>query len=136
VNIKLRTIHEALYFGNAVVLLPHQIDAAYWHEWRLFALPGGIQLFLAMNVPIVAVVLFGLRQLAANHASGKVFSWILIGSGFFAASFHSYFLLQGDQAFQLTASIGCLIATFVLSLLQGIVLWRIGPTKSADVQEG
>jgi hypothetical protein len=36
---------ETLFFANAVVLLTHQIDAAFWHEWVLFGLPGGIQFF-------------------------------------------------------------------------------------------
>jgi hypothetical protein len=26
---------EALYLANASVLLTHQIDAAYWHEWAV-----------------------------------------------------------------------------------------------------
>ncbi len=25
---------------NVTVLLVHQIDAAYWHEWELFRIPG------------------------------------------------------------------------------------------------
>jgi uncharacterized protein DUF6713 len=37
---------QTLFLLNSTVLLTHQIDAAYWHEWNLFLLPGGNQLNL------------------------------------------------------------------------------------------
>jgi hypothetical protein len=30
-----------VYLANAAVLLVHQMDAAYWHEWVLFRMLGG-----------------------------------------------------------------------------------------------
>ena len=29
-----------LYLTNAVLLINHEIDSAYWKEWELFKLPG------------------------------------------------------------------------------------------------
>jgi hypothetical protein len=121
--VKLRSIHTFLYFINATVLLLHQIDAAYWHEWRLFALPGGIQLFLALNGPMVALLLWGFRQVVLGSASGPRFSWVLVGCGLFAAGFHTFFLMRGDEAFRLPFSLGLLIATLLLSCAQGLALW-------------
>jgi hypothetical protein len=36
------------YLTNATLLCVHEIDSAYWHEWSLFGIPGGIQLFLTL----------------------------------------------------------------------------------------
>lgn len=112
-------MREWLYLLNATVLLTHQVDAAYWHEWELFGLPGGVQLFLLLNLPIVALVLYGQRALALQRPSGAVISWLLVASGLLAAGLHSLFLLGGDSGFSLPVSLGLLIATLVLSLAQG-----------------
>ena len=48
-----------VYLANAVLLILHEIDSAYWREWELFRIPGGIALFLALHVPLLSVVLLG-----------------------------------------------------------------------------
>jgi hypothetical protein len=48
-----KSILSWLYLVNATILITHQIDAAYWHEWELFKMPGGIQLNLLLNIPLV-----------------------------------------------------------------------------------
>lgn len=40
---------ERCYFATMLALIVHQIDAAYWHEWEMFAVPGGTQGFLVFN---------------------------------------------------------------------------------------
>ena len=30
-----------IYLINATLLIVHEIDSAYWEEWKLFGLPGG-----------------------------------------------------------------------------------------------
>jgi hypothetical protein len=114
----IRQAHERLYPSNATILLTHQIDAAYWHEWQLFGLPGGIQLFLLLNLPIVLLVLCGVRSIASGHRSGIVISWLLVVSGLFAVGFHGFHLLRGDEGFSLPVSLGLLAATLLLSLAQ------------------
>ena len=42
-----------LYLLNAAVLITHEIDSAYWHEWDLFGIPGGIQFFLVLKRSMV-----------------------------------------------------------------------------------
>ena len=109
---------EAVYLANAVVLLAHQIDAAFWKEWTLFGLPGGIQLFVILNLPIIALVLWGQRSLALKQAGGTLLSWLLVAGGLFAAGFHGLHLLRGDEAFRLPMSLALLVATGGLSLAQ------------------
>lgn len=120
-----------LYLLNAAVLITHEIDSAYWHEWELFGIPGGIQVFLVLNLILVIVILSGHQALALGRASGFVLSWVLVGGGFFAAIIHTYFLLQGGEAFRLPASLALLVATFVLSLVQAAAL--IKARKSSKV---
>jgi hypothetical protein len=42
---------------NLALVLAHQVDAAHWHEWEMFRLPGGIQLFAALNALIFVFLL-------------------------------------------------------------------------------
>jgi hypothetical protein len=119
---EIRQVHNWLYSANATVLIAHQIDAAYWHEWELFGMPGGIQLFVILNLPIVFLVLYGQRVLALESKSSIVISCLLVASGLFAVGIHSFFLMQGDDAFRLPVSLGLLIGTLFLSPAQAIVV--------------
>lgn len=114
-----------IYLLNASVLLTHEIDAAYWKEWQLFGIPGGIQFFLILNLILVFVVLYGLQALAQGQVAGIVLSWLLVAGGWFAGLIHSYFILSGDDAFRLPVSIFLLAATFILSTLQAAALVRL-----------
>ncbi len=115
-----------LYLLNAAVLITHEIDSAYWHEWELFGIPGGIQLFLVLNLLLVLLMLYGYQALLMARRPGVVLSWMLAAGGIFAAAIHALFLLRGSQAFMTTASLSLLAATLVLSVLQAAVLWRYG----------
>lgn len=119
-----------LYLLNAAVLITHEIDSAYWHEWELFGMPGGIQLFLILNLLLVGFVLYGFQALVQRRALGLLFSWLLVGGGLFAVTIHSYFLLQASEAFRLPVSLGLLTATFFLSLTQAVALLKIQRTPS------
>jgi hypothetical protein len=105
------------------------LNAAYWHEWELFGIPGGIQLFLVLNLLLVLLMLYGYQALLMARRPGVVLSWMLAAGGIFAAAIHALFLLRGSQAFMTTASLSLLAATLVLSVLQAGVLWRYGSSK-------
>lgn len=124
-----------LYLVNATILITHQIDAAYWHEWDLFGMPGGIQLNLLLNIPLVMLILFGQQCLTQGRAAGFVFSWLLVAEGIIAVSIHSYFLLQGDDAFRLPVSLGLLATTFCFSLAQAIALFILHSTLNQDTAQ-
>jgi hypothetical protein len=129
---KSKPILSWLYLVNATVLITHQIDSAYWHEWDLFRMPGGIQLNLLLNIPLIMLVLFGQQYLTQGRAAGFVFSWLLVAGGIIAVSIHSYFLLQGDERFRLPVSLGVLATTFLLSLAQAIALFVLRDTRNQD----
>ncbi len=113
---------DALYLANASVLLTHQIDAAYWHEWELFGLPGGAPLFVLTNVPMVFLVVWGAYALALGRTAGIVMSWALVASGLIAFGLHTFFLVRGYAAFDAPVSLALLGATLVISIAQGFAL--------------
>ena len=116
-----------LYLLNAAVLITHEIDSAFWNEWELFGIPGGIQVFLALNLLLVMAILYGHQALALGRAAGFMLSWVLAAGGLFAFIIHGYFLLQGSEAFMAPASLALLVATLVLSLAQAAALLQARP---------
>ena len=107
-----------LYFFNAILLIIHEIDSAFWKEWELFKIPGGITGFLLLHIPILFAIMFGLVALILWPIVGIVFSFILCAGGLFAFSIHTYFLKKGREEFNLPISIAILIATLIVSLTQ------------------
>ncbi len=107
-----------LYIVNAVLLIVHEIDSAYWQEWKLFKLPGGISFFLALHLPLVFLILWGLVQLQQSTLAGYVISMILSAAGIFAFTIHMIFIAKGNREFKIPLSIALLIATLVASIIQ------------------
>jgi hypothetical protein len=105
-----------LYVLLAALLIVHEIDSAYWQEWRLFGLPGGVQAFVALHLPLVAVVLVGLERLATGHRSGPAFALLLAAAGVLTVAIHGAFLLAGREEFRLPLSLVLLAATLPASL--------------------
>ena len=110
-----------LYLTNAVLLINHEIDSAYWKEWELFRLPGGITGFLLLHFPLLFVVLFGLVLIARDSALGLVFSLILCLGGIFAFVIHTYFLRKGRKEFDKPISKLILLLTLLVSVTQLVV---------------
>ena len=115
-----------LYLLNSALLFSHEIDSAFWKEWDLFGIPGGIQVFLFLNFLLLLVALFGFRQVLQGARSGKWFSLLLAGAGIFAFSIHSYFILAGRPEFTLPASIALLALILIVSLVQGFLTLKEG----------
>jgi hypothetical protein len=116
-----------LYLANAVVLILHEIDSAYWKEWELFRLPGGIAGFLALHVPLLFVVLYGMVMVGRQSPSGLIYSLILGSGGLFAFVIHLLFMARGGKEFRTPASLAILGAAFILSLIQiavTVMIWR------------
>lgn len=110
-----------LYLINAVLLINHEIESAYWREWELFRLPGGISGFLVIHFPLLFVVLYGMVMVYQQSRAGLIISLFLCAGGIFAFCIHSYFIRKGGQEFTLPISRLILLATSMVSLVQGIV---------------
>ncbi len=110
-----------LYLLNFALLFTHEIDSAFWKEWELFGIPGGIQLFLVLNFLLLLVALVGFRQVLLGEKYRNAFSLILAVSGVFAFSIHSYFILKGRPEFMQPVSLLLLFLILLVSLAQGII---------------
>jgi cytochrome c oxidase subunit IV len=113
--------NTSLYLLNLALLITHEIDSAFWKEWELFGMQGDIQEFLVVNFLIMLAALIGFRNVISRNRSGFYFALILASSGIFAFGIHTYFILTGHQEFTLFVSIVILIATLIVSLLQGVL---------------
>jgi hypothetical protein len=110
--------NKNLYLINFALLFTHEIDSAFWKEWELFHLPGGIQGFLIANFILLLIALHGFRKLLEGKNSGHIFSLLLAGGGIFAFIIHSYFILAGRNEFTLPASMILLVLIFTVSVFQ------------------
>ena len=110
-----------IYLANAAIVIVHEIDSAYWHEWELFRLPGGITGFLLLHIPLVALVLYGLVALAEGERSGLIISLLLAAGGLFALCAHGYFLLKGRREFRKPVSLFILGGAGGFSLVQMVM---------------
>jgi Family of unknown function (DUF6713) len=113
-----KDLDARLYVLNAAILSTHEVDSGYWREWELFGVPGGLQLFLLLNLLAFLLLLVGLLRLARGARSGHWFALGVASAGLFAFAAHGYFLLGGEPRFRTTVSLALLAATAAVSLLQ------------------
>ena len=114
-----------LYLLNLTLLATHEIDSAYWHEWEMFRLPGGIQLFLILHLPLLAIFFYGLIQVAQSAHYAKAFSYLLAGVGLFAFAIHMAFLLLEYPQFRSPVSVALLFAILAVSIAQIAAVRRL-----------
>jgi hypothetical protein len=113
-----------LYLLNTALLFTHEIDSAFWKEWDLFGIPGGIQVFLILNFLLLLVVLYGFQQVILKTKTARAFSLSLATVGVFAFGIHTFFIATGHPEFTLPVSLAILGATLIVSLAQGFFALR------------
>ncbi|WP_239502973.1 DUF6713 family protein [Stenotrophomonas maltophilia] len=104
---------ERWYLATLLALILHQIDAAFWQEWAMFHVPGGIQGFLLFNLFAVGAVLWGYRQIVLGTSTARSYALACGGLGIGTALIHLAFALFGRSEFHLQLSIAVLLAGFV-----------------------
>lgn len=107
---------ERSYLVTMLALILHQIDAAYWQEWEMFFLPGGVQGFLLFNILAVPVLLLGYRSVLLGTVNAVIFAKVCAGLGLLTFVVHAGFGLAGFHQFHLPASIAILILCLASSL--------------------
>jgi hypothetical protein len=113
------------YLANATLLIVHEIDSAFREEWELFHLPGGIELFLLLHVPLVAAVLLGAREVILWRGRAGLASYVLAGAGVFAFGIHLVFIAGGDEEFRNVVSLAVLTGALVVSAAQVVATRRV-----------
>ena len=109
---------KRLALVNAALLAVHQIDSAFWHEWDMFGLPGGNQLNLVLNIPLVALVIYAYGRVAA--AANAAYRWqiVIAAFGFLTVAIHAAFFAAGRAEFAQPASYAIFLAIAVVSCAQ------------------
>lgn len=115
-------IATKLYLLNLVLLITHEIDSAFWHEWNLFGLPGGIGFFLGLNFILILVFMYGFERVVRWTPGARVFSYLLAAAGIFAFGIHMLLIGFGHREFTSAASMSILILTLITSTAQIVVL--------------
>jgi hypothetical protein len=109
---------------NLALVLTHQVDAAYWHEWEMFQLPGGIQLNNFINVLTFIALLYLFVPVIQRKASGITCSLVIAAIAALVLPIHTGFAIAGYQQFHLPFSIFIIVGTFLLSILQVVLTHR------------
>lgn len=111
----------ALHATNLALLTTHQVDAAYWHEWDVFGVPGGLAMFLVFHLAAVAVLLGGLVAITTGHRLARASALFGAGTGLVTCGLHAVFLARDPVAFWAPASLAILGGILVASVAS---LWR------------
>ncbi len=116
-----------IYLINMVLLILHEMDSAYWQEWKLFHLPGGLTGFLLIHFPLYCLGLYGLVLLSRATPSGLIYSLVIALAGVGAFAIHTYFLRKGHPEFNVSFSKVLLWAILLVSVAQaGITVSLMG----------
>jgi hypothetical protein len=109
-----------IYLINSVILINHEIDSAYWQEWKLFSPDEKIDIkgFLIVHFPVLFAVLFGLVLVDKEMITGYIISLLVATGGIFAFFFHFYHLKKGRHEFNNWLSKLILILTLPISVVQ------------------
>jgi len=112
-----------VYLINSTILINHEIDSAYWQEWKLIDLNDktGVNGFLIIHFPMIFTVLLGLVFVYEDKFAGMIISLILSACGLFAFFFHFYHIHKGRPEFTTLISKGMIISTFIISIIQIIL---------------
>lgn len=107
---------ERSYFVTMLLLILHQIDAAYWREWEMFLLPGGVQGFLLFNALAIPILLIGYRYVLLGRSNAFLYVKICAGLGFLTFTVHTGFAIAGFHQFHLPLSIGVIFLCLFSSI--------------------
>jgi hypothetical protein len=107
-----------LYLVNTILLILHEMDSAYWKEWDLFRLPGGIGGFLLIHFPLYLAGLYGLVLASQGASAGLILSLVVGAAGIFAFGIHTFFLRKGRPEFNTQISKAILGLLLIVSIAQ------------------
>lgn len=106
---------------NLALVMAHQADAAYWKEWEMFGLPGGIQLFDLFNLAAFLVLLHCYASVVARSPGGFRASLVIAVLSGSVLPIHAGFAVAGFTQFHLTVSVVLIVGTFVVSAWQVVL---------------
>ena len=109
---------------NLSFLITHQVDAAFWHEWDMFGIPGGIQFFDLFNLAAFTLLLACYAAVITRRRSGYWASIVILATSGVVLPIHAGFALAGFREFHLPVSVLAIAGTFVFSAWQLLLTLR------------
>ncbi|MGA2141522.1 MAG: DUF6713 family protein [Brevinematales bacterium] len=64
------------YILNAAILISHEIESAYWEEWKILKLPGKVSAFVVLNFFIAVFLLWGSFEISRLTFAGYIIALI------------------------------------------------------------
>lgn len=116
---------ERSYFATMSLLILHQIDAAFWREWEMFYLPGGVQGYLVFNALIIPFVLLGYKHLVQSSDKAIIFATACASLGLLTFLIHSGFALAGFKQFHLPLSPAIILLCLASSIWQFVEIRKL-----------
>lgn len=116
---------------DIALVFAHQGDAAYWHEWEMFGLPGGIQLFNLFNVLVFTLVLALFIPVVQRRPAGFRCSMAIAALCASVLPIHAGFALAGFDQFHLPVSMLLIGGSFVAAMAHAAMTWRARAEFSA-----
>lgn len=121
-NKKLLKIFYIIVF---TLLLVHEIDSAYWREWEMFSLPGGVQLFNLIHIFLIPILIFGFAEVIKETVKGIIFSTMVGLIGILTFTIHTTFLIIGYNQFKNPVSISIIFLLLITSIYQLVIVYKI-----------
>ncbi len=112
----METLFLWIYIITLALLINHEIDSAYWNEWKLFNLKGGVDGFLWVHIPLWIISLWGLTEIHAGTMAGMIVALIVSTAGIGCFSIHSWFISKGHKEFTTAISRFHLWAILIFSI--------------------
>lgn len=120
----MRATAAYLYGLDFALWITHEVDSARWQEWKLFGLPGGPGLFVALHLPLMLLFLWGFAELLRGRRGGTVVGWLLVATGIAALFIHGSFLVAGLPEFRSPLSLSLIAAMPLASAALAVALLR------------
>ncbi len=121
----MKSLNFWLYIFNAVLIILHEIESAYWKEWKLFKKVNQLwkeetelTFFLVIHIPFLVLFFIGIVELEQNSLLGIIITIILNIAGIAAFSIHMYFIKKGRKEFKLPISYSILSLLLSTSIAQ------------------
>ncbi len=107
-----------IYLINLTLLIVHEMDSVHWKEWNLFGLPGGVEGFLLVHIPLLLIALYGLIWTYQQTLAGLIVSLVISLAGMGGSGIHTYFIRTGHPEFKTPLSWMILAGMLLVSLAQ------------------
>jgi hypothetical protein len=109
------SIITLVYVVNATLLFLHEMESAYVKEWEIFKLPGTINGFVVLHIPIILVLFLGAVAIEMKTTTGAIIGIIAGIGGLLPFAVHKL-LVKKKGYFESTTS----NAIIYLNVLAGI----------------